>query len=414
METFTLSCWICGEADVFEIKISMKVNIGQLKKAMKHNNLATFKDVDAEILDLFPLLVPSGADYMDELGNWMMDGKNPLHMLEKLSSVFQTHNEDELWIAIVNYPHHANAIILHCLVLGQAIKDMFSVKVTRSKTVSVLKKVIKDETPMFCDVYAMSLQLWNVDLLINNTLEETIRNLGLNYDDILKPTTLLSEIFPKLPNCRALHIVVAPASVKQGPPLHLQHCMLAQQGAFLAQVQPKAPSSIVQPSKFYKFQAINGQTIYCNHPADAVAIIPPTLLHCAFGDFLHDCDVVVPTHKDNSFMMKLQTVMSNHYDDEWKAVQLCELFEEWGLTFMPSMAHHSYMTNWDMCEGEYCYAITQVKNEVGSMQADLYNQATFYYMEFLRQYAEKMALSPLPCFIILLFGLFVLAAHYAP
>ncbi|KAI5990877.1 hypothetical protein F5J12DRAFT_897672 [Pisolithus orientalis] len=366
METFTLSCWIRGEADVFEIEISTKANM-------------------QKVLDLFPLLVPSGADYMDELGNWTMDGKNPLRTLEELSSVFQTRDEDEQWIAIVDYPRHA--------ILGQAIEGY-----------------VFDETPMFRDVYATSLQLWRVDLLIDDTVEETIRNLGLNYDDILKPATLLSEIFPELPNCRALHVVVAPAGVKQGPPLHPQHRVSAQRGAFLAQVQPKAPSFIARPSEFYKFQAIDGQTIYCNRPADAVAIIPPTLLHRAFGDFLHDCDVVEPTHEDNSFVMKLQTVMSNHYDDEWKAVQLRELFEGWGLTFMPSMAYHGYMTNWDMREGEYRYAIAQVKNEVGSTQADLYNQATFYYVEFSRQYAEKMALSPLPCFIILLFGPLIMFA----
>ncbi|KAI6143203.1 hypothetical protein BKA82DRAFT_4183763, partial [Pisolithus tinctorius] len=249
------------------------------------------------------------------------------------------------------------------------------------------------------DVNEHFMVLYKVSLPCNEDLRRSLEDLKLSHGQALEPWRLLSDSFSDVPLEKHLHIVFeAPRS----------------SSAFLAQVKPNAPSSIAQPSEFYKFQAIDAQTIYCNRPADAVAIVPPTLLHRAFGDFLHACNVVEPTYEDNSFVMKLHTMMSNHYDDEReRAVQLRELFKGWGLTFVPSATHHGYMTDGDMREGDYRYAIADIKNEVGSTQADPYNRATLYYMEFSRQYAETMAWSPLPCFIILLFGPLIMFAGAA-
>ncbi|KAI6146435.1 hypothetical protein BKA82DRAFT_4160336, partial [Pisolithus tinctorius] len=281
-----------------------------------------------------------------------------------------------------------------------------------TQTVSDLKRLIKGENAAALRTTdTRLLTLWNVSLLCDDALKQTIEGLDLRPERSLHSVKRLSTIFAEPPVPEHLHIIVGLPHTEQGPPLHPQRLVAAQRGAFLAQVKPKAPSSVSRPSEFSKFQAIDGQTIYCNRPADAVAIIPPTLLHRAFGDFLHDCDVVEPTSEDNSFVMKLHTVMSNYYDDErQRAVQLRELFKGWGLTFVPSATHHDYVTDGDMREGEYRYAIAEIKNEVGSTQADPYNQAIFYYMEFSRQYAETMALSPLPCFIILLFGPLIMFA----
>ncbi|KAI6006171.1 hypothetical protein F5J12DRAFT_832652 [Pisolithus orientalis] len=98
-----LLCWIRGEANVFKIKIPRSADVGDLQEAVKHKRSATFKDVDAEILNLFPLLVPSGANRADELGKWRSKGKKHLDATQKLSDVFPEISDGE-WVVVVTYP----------------------------------------------------------------------------------------------------------------------------------------------------------------------------------------------------------------------------------------------------------------------------------------------------------------------
>ncbi|KIK25621.1 hypothetical protein PISMIDRAFT_68426, partial [Pisolithus microcarpus 441] len=100
----TLLCWVRGEdvKTVFEVEISKEVNVGKLKAALKRENPGTFKDVDAKNLEIYPLFVPSGADYLDEFGKWRLHGKSPLRITQKLSSVFPRTQDGE-WVVVVNY-----------------------------------------------------------------------------------------------------------------------------------------------------------------------------------------------------------------------------------------------------------------------------------------------------------------------
>ncbi|KIO01674.1 hypothetical protein M404DRAFT_722430 [Pisolithus tinctorius Marx 270] len=387
------------------VRIRSDASVIALKQQIQNSD-SDLRDLPESSIRLFRI----SEGHLRESLNTDNDG-TLLNGRQKIFACFEGTTVLETFCLVVQLPRQ-DVITLNCWIIGEDIRAIFGVKVAMTQTVYDLKRLIKGENAVALHTTdARLLTLWNVSLLCDDALKQAIEGLDLPPERSLHSVKRLSTIFAEPPVPEHLHIIVGSPHAKQGPPLHPQHCVSAQRGAFLAQFKPKALSSIVRPSEFFKFQVIDGQTIYCNRPADAVAIIPPTLLHRAFGDFLHDCDVVELTSEDNFFVMKLHTVMSNRYDDEQTcAVQLRELFEGWGLTFMPSATHHGYMTGGDMREGEYRYAIAEIKNEVGSTQADPYNQATFHYVEFSRQYAETMALSPLPCFIILLFGPLIMFA----
>ncbi|KIN98312.1 hypothetical protein M404DRAFT_31482 [Pisolithus tinctorius Marx 270] len=393
------------------VRIQSHEDVTTLKQQIQksHNN---FSYLPHSSIKLFRI---SEGHLLESLN--MNDDGTLLNGRHKISTCFEGTPVLETFCVVVQFPSPdfvptitplvvAPKMTLNCWEWGDDTLDIFPVEISSTLTVGGLKRAIKKR---------------EVSLPCNEDLRRSLEDLKLSHGQALEPWRLLSDSFSDVPLEKHLHIVFeAPRSSRsRAPPpsslpLHPQHRVSEQRGAFLAQVKPNAPSSIAQPSKFYKFQAIDAQTIYCNRPADAVAIVPPTLLHRAFGDFLHACNVVEPTYEDNSFVMKLHTMMSNHYDDEReRAVQLRELFKGWGLTFVPSATHHGYMTDGDMREGDYRYAIADIKNGVGSTQADPYNRATLYYMEFSRQYAETMAWSPLPCFIILLFGPLIMFAGAA-
>ncbi|KAI6013004.1 hypothetical protein EDC04DRAFT_2579656 [Pisolithus marmoratus] len=100
----TLLCWVHGE-DVqmaFDIDISREATMGTLKRTLKNEKSVTFRDVDVNTLDLYPLLVQSDADCTTELGKWRVYGKKPLDTRQKLSQAFPETHDGE-WVVIVNY-----------------------------------------------------------------------------------------------------------------------------------------------------------------------------------------------------------------------------------------------------------------------------------------------------------------------
>ncbi|KAI6007502.1 hypothetical protein EDC04DRAFT_973401 [Pisolithus marmoratus] len=98
----TLLCWVRGDDvdDVFELEIPGEADVGKLKQALKDKRSATFSDVDAPNLHLYPLLVPSNADRAVELGKWRLQDKKPLYVKQKLSDVFPKFRNGK-WVVVV-------------------------------------------------------------------------------------------------------------------------------------------------------------------------------------------------------------------------------------------------------------------------------------------------------------------------
>ncbi|KAG2116465.1 uncharacterized protein F5147DRAFT_768830 [Suillus discolor] len=99
---------------------------------------------------------------------------------------------------------------LNCLVLGDHPRNIFPVKIVSTKLVDNLKDLIKEKTHAFRDLDADALQLWKVDLPVDDTLESNIDELKLDYKKALSPVDQMFEVFDTPPQRKHLHIVVQP------------------------------------------------------------------------------------------------------------------------------------------------------------------------------------------------------------
>jgi hypothetical protein len=67
---------------------------------------------------------------------------------------------------------------LNCLVVGDDLKKVFTVEVEKTKNVSILKKLIKEEkAPHLDHVAASDLDLWNISLAKDDVTDEKLKNI---------------------------------------------------------------------------------------------------------------------------------------------------------------------------------------------------------------------------------------------
>jgi len=91
MEAFTLNCWVRGQdaSSVLEINISRSMTVGALKEAIKNEQSATFRDVDAACLSLYKPSEPVAEPHKENLSNIVLSELGePLEPLHKLSDLF--------------------------------------------------------------------------------------------------------------------------------------------------------------------------------------------------------------------------------------------------------------------------------------------------------------------------------------
>ena len=70
---------------------------------------------------------------------------------------------------------------LNCFVLGDDVENVFTVEVDKTKNVSILKKLIKEEkSPIFNHIPANSLVLWKSSIPFNRNLKEDVETLDLD------------------------------------------------------------------------------------------------------------------------------------------------------------------------------------------------------------------------------------------
>ncbi|KAG1893517.1 uncharacterized protein F5891DRAFT_985860 [Suillus fuscotomentosus] len=108
---------------------------------------------------------------------------------------------------------------LNCIVLGDNPRRIFPVDIERTEIVGDLKEVIKDKKrPEFDHVATDRLELWKVDLPINEMIEQNLNNLTLDPMKSLSPVDEMVEIFPDAPPRKYLHIIIqCPPAVSSGP-----------------------------------------------------------------------------------------------------------------------------------------------------------------------------------------------------
>jgi len=98
---------------------------------------------------------------------------------------------------------------LNCLVCDDDPSHIFTIEIANTKTVSALKRAIKDENEhLFRHVDAKTLVLWKVSFPAGPSLEENLSNVKLVGEGSLLPLDELSEVFPEPPVRKHLDIVV--------------------------------------------------------------------------------------------------------------------------------------------------------------------------------------------------------------
>ena len=222
----------------------------------------------------------------------------------------------------------------------------------------------------------------------------------------------LSCYFTEPPAKRVVHLIVQLPPRRKGaksvmPPVSSEHFVAAERLLYLENNKPAAPSSQGAVGVFSQRQENSAKRIECNRPPSAAPTTPLTLLHRVFGKFLDTCDSGDVTAVDHDFALNFSHAMSSFYGNESaQATKIREIFKHYGLVFIHTkIGHTNYETDRDISLNGLRYALTEIKNEICSSGAEPYAQAALYYQEAMREHAEKLAHSVLPCLIVLVFSL---------
>ncbi|RIA83613.1 hypothetical protein C1645_785846 [Glomus cerebriforme] len=114
-----------------------------------------------------------------------------------------------------------DGMLLNCLVRDEtfAVNCIFTVEITKSKRVSILKDMIKEkQQPAFNHIHAAQLSLWKVSLPLDSSVNKVLKQLVLE-DNITKgvqkllPAKKLLSYFTDEPAKEHLHIIVESPSV---------------------------------------------------------------------------------------------------------------------------------------------------------------------------------------------------------
>ncbi|KAG1886438.1 hypothetical protein F4604DRAFT_1721739 [Suillus subluteus] len=296
-------------------------------------------------------------------------------------------------------------IWLNCLVLGDDPRfHIFLIKIAQTESVGDLKKLIKeDKRPEFDAVatdYTIDLILRKVaNLTADAALESNVRRV-IEHKLPLLSLAKLSKVFSSLPEEEHLHVVVQrpPAGISHNLlPLSPSECAVQKSREAYAKKFPQAILPMLQEN--------NSFTIGWEWPRSAASIIPTTLLHPIFGQFIDDCESHEPTKEDNDLVMALSEAMCNFFDDEDKrASKFWEILQEHRINLIPSKIQHTkYETDSDIQYRGFRYAILEAKNELGAMQAEPHMQAISYYIWSTLPFMGTKH-GRFPCILITLFG----------
>ena len=100
------------------------------------------------------------------------------------------------------------SLSLNCLIHGEVTEQMFTVEVEKTKNVTILKKLIKEEKASLLNhVDASDLQLWMVDLDLDELGAEPVHVNLDGYKKLSPPRRKLSSFFNLDIDDEHLHII---------------------------------------------------------------------------------------------------------------------------------------------------------------------------------------------------------------
>ena len=152
-----------------------------------------------------------------------------------------------------------------------------------------------------------------------------------------------------------------------------------------------APSSAGELGNLLKRQVKPEKMIFYGRPYSAFWAIPPTLLCPQFSQFMIDLDSCTPSTHDIELFHELCQQMSDLFVDEYsRNERFVTLMNKYGFSDLSRKLISKYPTDgvFDTYINEVhehvTYCILEVKNEIGSKNAEPMAQAIFYWLEAIR------------------------------
>ncbi|KAH9167869.1 hypothetical protein EDB89DRAFT_1649638 [Lactarius sanguifluus] len=204
---------------VFSVQIPGNGNVMTLRRAIKAEKNNTFRNVDANTLQLWNVCIPIDELSEEKINGLWLESRTPLRPVNRLSGVFSGNFEDDHLHIVVRpegfiQTNEPRRLQLNCFVLGEDRNNIFSVKIPNTENVSSLRRAIKDKNNItFRDVEADTLTLLRVSVPDDDNPKLKLSELDLVDEEQLFPTQVLSNVFSNPPPGH-VHIVVKP------PPPH--------------------------------------------------------------------------------------------------------------------------------------------------------------------------------------------------
>ncbi|KAG1776959.1 hypothetical protein EV702DRAFT_1104495 [Suillus placidus] len=205
-DTIQLNCWVFLDDPqrVFTINIQRLKNAGDLEKAIKRCKVPIWDKFNVDLFELWKVDIEP-----EKLTQtyWIPDHVELDWAFTELSTVFDAEFKDRN-INVILARVSDLTLALNCLIKGDAPSHIFTVKVPATKEVYSLKKEIKHtKDDLFYDYDATCILPWKVYLPCDDKLEDNIKSLNLDKNQVLHPFTLLSDVFPTIPAPDHVHIV---------------------------------------------------------------------------------------------------------------------------------------------------------------------------------------------------------------
>ncbi len=159
---------------------------------------------------------------------------------------------------------------------------------------------------------------------------------------------------------------------------------------------PEAPSSQAQKSQFHKAQNTQGQQIYCGRPHQHTT--PPSLLDETLCQLRYNMQSIAPTPKDVQCYDKLRATACQLYQEESKRRDdFTDILTAAGI--LPARANRGYIVSTDFNDdgdiralclgGSVVFYVQEIKNEIGTTNADPYVEAIHYWIENVRNFLKS-------------------------
>ncbi|KAI9456037.1 hypothetical protein BJY52DRAFT_1384109 [Lactarius psammicola] len=298
---------------------------------------------------------------------------------------------------------------LNCLVFGMDIKHGFQLNISRTKSVSELKDVIKGKNEnYFRSVDACDLKLWKVSIALDQrNFDEALKEHDFDEGSLF-PLDELSEVFTKPPIKEHLHIVVKPPPSPSQPspskfvePMELMTLGLtttqlktAQDDTVSVGQQAPSPSSAAALGRFLRLQ--ERHPIWNGRPSTNRGI-PIQLYHPSFAKFLRNIrEDTIEVDLKYSATHSLFYSSAMVYSNKAERVDSVKLFLE------EAIGHEIFaQCVFDLRSNGACTvycgglralaAETEFKNEIGTGGRDpSHHCATFFHSYYSREEMEPV------------------------